>query len=402
MKVFILGNGFDLQHHFPTKYINFLNVVNYLKNHYSAENTTTVGDVFSSKILQEKDKWIAECYLEHESIYTSTKLDCDKVQTLIEGARENCWFKYFSTCFDQDKGWIDFEKGVADVIEAFRSLFYKITPIFTFMSIKNREKEYICSRFDFFYDLSNSVFSDGPLQEQAKKVKEDYLIEKLSGSNIIEVDKKKIISKLHEDLRKFAKLLQLYLDVFVEATLIKMKEQTHFPVENIYWNADSIISFNYTSTFACLYDPCSNVSVGHVHGTILKDIVLGVNPDKYDEMGDLDTSFIQFKKYYQRVFLKADESYLKNEMIFEDSGISIELHISGHSLDVTDSDILERWIKKADNIVIYYHDESAVGGYIENLISMFGKSKFDSIRRDQKLKFIKHKKIEFSDEGWFI
>lgn len=31
MKVLLLGNGFDLNHKFPTSYINFLNTVMFLK-----------------------------------------------------------------------------------------------------------------------------------------------------------------------------------------------------------------------------------------------------------------------------------------------------------------------------------------------------------------------------------
>ena len=31
MKVLLLGNGFDLNHKFPTSYINFLNTVTFLK-----------------------------------------------------------------------------------------------------------------------------------------------------------------------------------------------------------------------------------------------------------------------------------------------------------------------------------------------------------------------------------
>ena len=225
--------------------------------------------------------------------------------------------------------------------------------------------------------------------KKTKNIKKEYCIEKLSGSKIIEVDKQKIISKLYEELRKFANLLQLYLDIFVENPLITMKEQTHFPVENIYWNVDSVISFNYTSTFEHLYDPCSNVDIGHIHGTVFKDIVLGVNPDKYDEIEDLDTAFIQFKKYYQRVFLKADESYLKNEMIFEDSGISIELHISGHSLDVTDIDIIKSFFARCSRVNIYYHDDNAYGKYIVNLTKVFGRSGFEEMRNCGKIKFVK-------------
>ena len=399
MKVFILGNGFDLQHHFPTKYINFLNVVNFLIKNYNSEKMNTVGDVLSSSRLHEKDKWIGECYLEHESIYNITTLEQDKVKMLTDGAKENCWFKYFSTCFDQDKGWIDFEKGIADVIEAFRSLFDHITPIFVFMSMKDRKKEYICSKFDFYYDLINSTYLNGASREQTKEVKKEYCIEKLSGSKIIEVDKQKIISKLYKELRNFAELLQLYLEIFVELPLRTMKEQKFFPLETVYSSADRVISFNYTSTFTQLYSLPQNHIVGHIHGTVYKDIVLGVNPDKYDEIADLDTAFIQFKKYYQRVFLNADDTYLYTLEEFNNVGYLIHLRISGHSLDTTDSDIIKEWIERAYTVGIYYHDENAVGGYIENLVATFGKDEFDKIRINKQLKFIKNPIINFAKRG---
>ena len=35
MNVFLLGNGFDLYHKLPTKYINFLNTVEFLRNYYN-------------------------------------------------------------------------------------------------------------------------------------------------------------------------------------------------------------------------------------------------------------------------------------------------------------------------------------------------------------------------------
>lgn len=395
MKLFILGNGFDLQHHFPTKYINFLNVVNFLLENFDSAKMNRVADVLSSSYFQEKDKWIGECYIEHESIYKATELDKDKIQRLIDGAKENCWFKYFSTCFDQDKGWIDFEKGIADVIESFRSLFDHITPKFAFRSIRDRRKEYICSKFDFYYNLTNSLYTHGIPLEQEKEVKKEYCIEKLSGSKIIEVDKQKIIRKLYEELRKFAGLLQFYLEVFVENPLAVMNSQRRFPLDNVYSQADRVISFNYTSTFDKLYSLPPKMIVGHIHGTVFKDIVLGVNPDKYDEIDDLDTSFIQFKKYHQRVFLNADEAYFHNVKGMRSYPFTINLVISGHSLDITDSDIIKELIYKAYTVSICYHDESAVGSYISNLVSMFGQKEFDRIREDKQLTFIKHSPIIF-------
>lgn len=46
MDILLLGNGFDLYHKLPTKYINFLNTVKFLQNNFSETDMTTI-DLFS-------------------------------------------------------------------------------------------------------------------------------------------------------------------------------------------------------------------------------------------------------------------------------------------------------------------------------------------------------------------
>ena len=50
MKVLLLGNGFDLFHHFPTRYIDFLSVVNFLIENYNS-NFKNVGQVLGNQQL---------------------------------------------------------------------------------------------------------------------------------------------------------------------------------------------------------------------------------------------------------------------------------------------------------------------------------------------------------------
>ena len=52
MNILLLGNGFALNYHLPTKYINFLNTVQYLSTS-SRVDIHTVGDVFGSPKLQK-------------------------------------------------------------------------------------------------------------------------------------------------------------------------------------------------------------------------------------------------------------------------------------------------------------------------------------------------------------
>lgn len=396
MKVFILGNGFDLYHYLPTKYINFLNVVIFLKKHYNSETMKTVEDVFSSEDLQKCDEWIRDSVLEHKLVYRQTYLSHEKIIQLIDGVTKNYWFSYFADCFNQDKGWIDFESEIASVVEAFRKLFSGIEPVFSLKnSLQDAKQEYICSKFDFFYGLSNITFTVGGGLDRGKEVLKEYCIEKHYGSKLVKlVNKTKIISELYECLRGFSKLLTLYLDVFVEEPLKTMKKYK-MPVENMYNDAGKVISFNYTSTFESLYDFQTKDKFGHIHGMVSEEIVLGINPDKYDEVIDLDTAFIQFKKYYQRVFLKADKTYFDVISDIDRYQGIIDLYIVGHSLDVTDEDVIKEWIENARTVKIFYHEEYAVGEYVEKMISMFGKKQFDDFRKNKRLTFIKHDKIKY-------
>ena len=57
MNVFLLGNGFDLHHKFPTGYLNFLNTLSFLVENYD-DSINTVGQVFGNQELQKKDAFI--------------------------------------------------------------------------------------------------------------------------------------------------------------------------------------------------------------------------------------------------------------------------------------------------------------------------------------------------------
>lgn len=63
------------------------------------------------------------------------------------------------------------------------------------------------------------------------------------------------------------------------------------------------------------------------------------------------------------------------------------LHVVGHSLDVTDKDIIQDVFAACEEIIIYYYCEEEVGKYIRNLIKMYGKSNFDMLRNEKKLMF---------------
>ena len=68
MNIFLIGNGFDLHHKFPTRYIDFLHTVHFLVQNKDDE-FVTVGDVFSNDSLQETDIFIKDAYEKHGEIF---------------------------------------------------------------------------------------------------------------------------------------------------------------------------------------------------------------------------------------------------------------------------------------------------------------------------------------------
>ena len=56
----------------------------------------------------------------------------------------------------------------------------------------------------------------------------------------------------------------------------------------------------------------------------------------------------------------------------------------GHSLDVTDKDIIKELFEQADEITIFYHNIEAKRKYAENLVKIFGKIKFEKLQPSTK------------------
>ena len=78
MNIFLVGNGFDLHHKFPTRYIDFLHTVGFLIQKQE-EKYNTIGKIFSSEELQKKNAFIQKCYEQHQHIYDSMELNNERI-----------------------------------------------------------------------------------------------------------------------------------------------------------------------------------------------------------------------------------------------------------------------------------------------------------------------------------
>lgn len=384
--VLMLGNGFDLYYKLPTKYSNFLQITDHICRHEkSLTSASTVADILNHYIQAHKnDIFITNCLEVHnpknkKHFYTRAIIDSSKLKELAALTRDNIWFKYFLKSFNKDVGWIDFEKEIAEVIHMLHQFLVnlKLDGSSFEMPSSNTSAHHIIKDFGIFYTSGTSDPSDGK-----RTVLDAYKTEHPVGSGVYCINTSKIFEDLWDQLIDLATALRLYLSIFVES-IIKLKyHRVHFTQNIPFGKVDRVITFNYTNTYERLYG--NPTPVIHLHGDIDKKIVLGINPDEYDEDGHVDTMCIAFKKYYQRVICGTYDDYLK---WIKQDGLSYTLTVMGHSLDVTDSDIIKDLFTRAEAITIMYNSSSRLAGYIENIVKIYGKSGFEKLLTDKNLTF---------------
>lgn len=391
--ILLVGNGFDLYYKLPTKYADFLHVVKFLLNNRNT-NFTTIGDVFSQGSLQQIDKHIAECYTAHKETFDATALDKEYVSEIIKLTEHNLWFSYLNTVFNKDAGWIDFEKEIGFVLKCFEKGFEKSTLVH--FNASEKHIQYVIELFGFYIDRAAS-------RNGIYKVNADYCTETPMGSGNYIVNTEKVVNKLYEELLDLVNALKLYLKYFIESSLNALKNDGTCTRIDFLSHIEKAITFNYTNTYEHLY---YNNSAFHIHGNAGEDIVLGVNPDEADSLEKINTTFVCFKKYFQRTLFETDHEYLKWIDEYVNMKIPYRLFSMGHSLDVTDRDIIAELFHNAKEIFILYHDVTAKKSYIANLVRMFGKDEFDTLKKDKKLTFIsldqdlKYLKASLSEESW--
>jgi len=390
MNIFVLGNGFDLHHGLLTSYTNFLQIVEFIKTN-GVSSYSNIGEIISNKKLLVTNSQYDTSYSKYSIAYDNTTISDEDLKILIEGATNNCWFNYLHGLIDNDKGWIDFEIEIKQVVGAFKELISKVTRPADKIDWNHLSKSttHIIQKFNFVLEnrTSESVLSSPFPYSVINPV---FLSEKPLGSKNLFVDADKVAERLYNELEHFSEMLRVFLRCFVDNLLKNISKMNLLSVENsMFLDAHSVISFNYTSTYEQLYNKCHVI---HHHGTINEKIILGIDSDQTDELSGLNTTFINFKKYYQRIIHRTDLEYIdfinrQFESINSYPRTEKKVFIVGHSLDKTDKEVITDVFSIAKEIYIYYHSENALKSLVKNLISIFGKEGFDSIRSEKKLRF---------------
>lgn len=269
------------------------------------------------------------------------------ISELHELIHNNTWIQYFSQrAFLLGGNWIDFEAEISAVIQALDALRLN----------------------DMQNDFVRTILEAGLGRLR------------LSHGNVPISDG--FIETLNDELSKLIRALEIYIARFVNAISISLT-QTNSDIAQLH--PDHVLSFNYSNTYERVYGIGKMITYDYIHGRAEpgknKDscnLVLGIDEYLQGEEKNTDLQFLTFKKFYQRIFKSTDSQYWKWLNIIEATHESSTLYIFGHSLDVTDRDVLQAFLlcPYMKTKIFYYResedDKQTLGKLIHNLLLLLG------------------------------
>lgn len=406
MEILLIGNGFDLEHKLPTSYRNFLEFCEKTRHIYTCSKTVSLIE-YQRKVL---DNWqmttsVKDILLfafknrqfheipQKDGAYITEVTTPDKLlDELYDHTRSNTWLNYFLNCPSYiGENWIDFETEISRVIQALDAALFQIKCGGSASNVEQNESQILISVWKASGKTLQDLFKDA------------Y---SLNSFSIF----------LDGELAGFIRALEIYIAEIVNNLSISMKSPD---IEKL--NPDHVLSFNYSNTYERIYGVGKDITYDYIHGKAEAaknintcNLVLGIDEYLDDERKDEELEFLTFKKYYQRIYKSTGNAYIdwsaKIRMDDEEYHRKVSLaytgepdplyslpgqkryylnvsdidrpehtlYIFGHSLDVTDKDILKLFICN-DNVQtkIFYHrktkdDKTTLGKLIKNLVHIIG------------------------------
>lgn len=394
MNILVVGNGFDLAHGLPTRYSDFLNFIKEFKSYFSYN---VPKELISFNFLDILEKL--------NSDYKNFK---DEIMNLI---KDNNWIEHFYN-LSEDGNWVDFEQEISKVVKFLESL-YKEASVKDINDIESPIS--LCAVFDEF----KLYYIKGFFKNIEKYTFDVSYYYEIGGIYAINIDNiVKIRDFLLKDLDMLIRCLEIYLELNSEEYLTEESKIRGIKELNI----ERVMSFNYTNTFEKLYDINKNVEYDFIHGKAKLDnnvntsnIILGIDEYLPEDEKDKNLTFVKFKKFYQRIYKKTGclynfwlKEHLKTIKIlfsnyngddyFDDLGAEpINIYIFGHSLDITDKDILNTLIiNKLSKVTIFYHNKDELSKKIINTIKIIG--------QDNLIEFVHgaNPKLKFVDQNTLL
>lgn len=233
MNILVIGNGFDLAHGLPTKYVDFLEMIQCFKSIINEPNIMKAGglDNIEKPIYAFLDRFIFE--------EGALRVEFNR---LIE---DNFWIEYFlENPMYQKENWIDFESEISKVIKQLNEDMY-------FDDVKRWQLD------DEINDLANEYLEK--IYSKYTSTLRSMVI--LTDGKSESVTFRQIRDRLYSDLNRLIRALEIYMTAYIEQMECNLESPD---ISNIWF--DGILSFNYTNTYEKLYDSKGLANYDYIHG----------------------------------------------------------------------------------------------------------------------------------------
>lgn len=378
MNILVIGNGFDLAHGLPTRYADFLKFCDKVITLKESKGALPSKSVFLQGVPYGLRVFFGTVHnIYNPNMLSKTDHKSYQVEKVYEYIKGNFWYIHFSIQFnytDTQNNWIDFESEIGNIVRILSNI---------------KENQ--------MHNSASSLIS--------KLYPNNISIDKFKNATITIKD---FLKTLESDLDNFISALEIYLSDIVD----KIKT---FPIKDIknlnVKQFDHVLSFNYTNTIRRIYEVDDN-KILYIHGNAnsyntpeTSKIVLGIDEYLPKKDKNKDLTFIFYKKYFQRIYKKTGNEYLNwiedikkswKELTIEEKkivqrNISVnnyprnvtgdnmhQLYIFGHSLDITDRDVLRKLIlnKNVKTNIFYYReywdDRRNLKEKVANLVKIIG------------------------------
>lgn len=413
MNILVVGNGFDLAHGLPTSYSNcldFLKIIESISLTYQ-EPFRWRSKLWRDRVRLDKkyqvfpDEYISFLRNFYSVMPQLARLGPDEkfedleIHFMYQCIRKNLWLSHFWACQERNEyirpNWIDFESEMSLVVQKIESVLKDAQENSLTTSELNK----------FFFDQQ-----DLKMYPHFQKIGSEliaFIRRKFRIPVSIEIAGPSVVELLYGDLRAFTTAIEIYLKISTRVAVY-----TSLPDIKEIGIIDKIISFNYTDTSLRYMEMKRNIpeNICFVHGKIRdcitdteSPLVLGISEYLEGEDRDKNVDWAAFKKYFQRLYKHTDYAYRdwgglvssSASESYEDFENYTRVYIFGHSLDVTDCDILREVILRDKQITtIFYRNTEELSDKLKNMLKVLGHKELNARMRSKNPTILFKKQLE--------
>lgn len=397
MNLLIIGNGFDLAHKLPTTYSDVLDFLHCIKCIFT-DNCEKQDFIDTYLKNTSQDSFLYEIILDAYDSRNNMHLN-PSIQEICKNLNDNVWFTYLYKIYLAKKmrgiNWIDFEKEISFIIEQIDRAEQNLYLPFKILRDQNSNEKIAL----FLSILSfKKYLSDNSMPEERTITFQDFL------------------EKSYSDLRRLIRCIEIYLVKYVETKNIQVSSP-----DIIAAKPDAVLCFNYTHTFVKNYPFNKLNSIHYIHGETHNfspnNMVLGIDEYSSSDQKNTCTNYNIYKKFTQRILNDTGFNYRhwikKMDVVarntkkatptqHSDNFFPNNVYIFGHSLDITDADILKDLIDRSGvKTTIFYFNKQQQVQQISNLVKMLGQEKFIQMINSvpQQICFIQQRPMDSKNEN---